>query len=142
MADYEDAIQNIDDSDASRQLRLVMDCLRLSASLLSRYPTMLPFELIGRLLPLVTENSWIKELLKGCDLEGPTFNCFIPAHHVRSLCLGRIVCIILLFVLHFGSPIDFPYLALPIAYLFALPFPCLPLPPLFLPLPSATLNFS
>lgn len=81
VADYEDAIQNIEDSDASRQLRLVMDCLRLSASLLSRYPTMLAFELIGRLLPLFSDNSWIKELLKGCDLEGPKFNCFIPAHH-------------------------------------------------------------
>ena len=37
----------------SRQLGLVVDALRLSASLLSRYPYMLAFEMLGRLLPLV-----------------------------------------------------------------------------------------
>ncbi|KAI6228770.1 hypothetical protein M3Y99_01185600 [Aphelenchoides fujianensis] len=81
ISDFEDAIGKCDDADACRQLNLVMDGLRLSASLLSRFPWMFAFELAGRLLPLVNENEDIKSLLKGCDLQGHEFNCFKPAHH-------------------------------------------------------------
>ncbi|KAI6199667.1 hypothetical protein M3Y96_00651200 [Aphelenchoides besseyi] len=81
ISDFEDAISKCDDPDSCRQLTLVMDGLRLSASLLSRYPWMFAFELAGRLLPLVAENEEIKNLLKGCDLQGHEFNCFKPAHH-------------------------------------------------------------
>lgn len=81
VADYEDAINKTEDSDTCRQLSLVVDALRLSASLLSRYPHMLAFELLGRLLPLVNSNNLLKALLCGCDLDGPKFNCFLPVHH-------------------------------------------------------------
>ncbi|KAI1720798.1 NACHT domain-containing protein [Ditylenchus destructor] len=81
VADYEDAISKIEDADTCRQLSLVVDALRLSASLLSRFPYMLAFELLGRLLPLVSSNGHLKTLLCGCDMEGPQFNCFLPAHH-------------------------------------------------------------
>lgn len=85
ISDYEDAISKCEDVDACRQLNLVMDGLRyvffirslktrifagdflvfrLSASLLSRYPWMFAFELLGRLLPLVGENEEIMNLLK------------------------------------------------------------------------------
>lgn len=47
VADYDDAISKIQDQDTCRQLGLVVDALRLSASLLSRYPFMLAFELLG-----------------------------------------------------------------------------------------------
>ncbi|KAI6183552.1 hypothetical protein M3Y97_00500900 [Aphelenchoides bicaudatus] len=81
ISDYEDAVSKCEDQDACRQLNLVVDGLRLSASLLSRYPWMLAFEFLGRLLPLVGENEEIMNLLKGCDLQGHEFNCFLPAHH-------------------------------------------------------------
>lgn len=108
IADFGDAVSKCDDSDAIRQLNLVMDGLRLSASLLrwvlrswapsstpqhqtqfdlsscspfSRYPWMFTFELTGRLLPLVADNEEIKNLLLGCDLQGHEFNCFLPACH-------------------------------------------------------------
>ncbi|KAH7715368.1 Protein T05C3.2 [Aphelenchoides avenae] len=81
IGDYEDALSRIEDQVACRQLGLVMDALRLSASLLTRFPWMLAFELSGRLLPLVSENEYLQMLLLGCDLEGHLFNCFLPAHH-------------------------------------------------------------
>lgn len=64
ISDYEDAISKCEDPDACRQLNLVMDGLRLSASLLSRFPWMLASELLGRLLPLVNNNEEITNLLK------------------------------------------------------------------------------
>ncbi|EGT40125.1 hypothetical protein CAEBREN_19559 [Caenorhabditis brenneri] len=42
-----------------RQLTLAVDALRLSASILSRNPSMLAFELLGRLLPLVATNKYV-----------------------------------------------------------------------------------
>uniref|UniRef100_A0A0N4ZF20 NACHT domain-containing protein n=1 Tax=Parastrongyloides trichosuri TaxID=131310 RepID=A0A0N4ZF20_PARTI len=87
IADYEDAMNkfksNINEGNGEfiRQLALVADALRLSSSLISRYSYMLAFELLGRLLPLVPNNSLIKDLLIGCDLEATKLNCFIPAHH-------------------------------------------------------------
>ncbi|GMT33781.1 hypothetical protein PFISCL1PPCAC_25078, partial [Pristionchus fissidentatus] len=81
IGDYDDAITNLNDVDVRRQLNLVADALRLSASLLSRHPTMLPFELIGRLLPLVPNNSHLAKLLIECDLEGSKTSAFLPAHH-------------------------------------------------------------
>ncbi|CAI2355495.1 unnamed protein product [Caenorhabditis sp. 36 PRJEB53466] len=76
----------IKDIEISRQLALAVDALRLSASILSRNPGMLAFELLGRLLPLVQTNSYvskllIKILLNRCDKEAPHHNAFIPAHH-------------------------------------------------------------
>ncbi|EFP10882.1 hypothetical protein CRE_30786 [Caenorhabditis remanei] len=92
IADYEDAIQNVRDVEISRQLTLAVDALRLSASILrknrdirhlnfSRNPSMLAFELLGRLLPLVATNKYVSKLLIKCDKEGPQHNAFVPAHH-------------------------------------------------------------
>uniref|UniRef100_A0AC35UEM1 NACHT domain-containing protein n=1 Tax=Rhabditophanes sp. KR3021 TaxID=114890 RepID=A0AC35UEM1_9BILA len=87
IADYVDAINKFkasgNDSDVElvRQLLLVADAMRLSASLLSRDSNMLSFELLGRLLPLVPTNPYIKTLLIGCDLQGTKINCFVPCHH-------------------------------------------------------------
>uniref|UniRef100_A0A0K0EPQ8 NACHT domain-containing protein n=1 Tax=Strongyloides stercoralis TaxID=6248 RepID=A0A0K0EPQ8_STRER len=87
IADYEDAItkfkSNINDENRElvKQLALVADALRLSASLISRHPYMLSFELLGRLLPLIPNNEYINNLLIGCDLESTNFNCFLPVHH-------------------------------------------------------------
>ncbi|ULT89955.1 hypothetical protein L3Y34_008385 [Caenorhabditis briggsae] len=81
IADYEDAIQNVRDVEILRQLTLAVDALRLSASILSRNPSMLAFELLGRLLPLVATNKHVSKLLIKCDREGPQHNAFVPAHH-------------------------------------------------------------
>lgn len=57
VADYEDAIAKIEDQDICRQLGLVVDALRLSASLLSRYPYMLAFELLGNFIKFLINLS-------------------------------------------------------------------------------------
>jgi hypothetical protein len=42
---------------------------------------MLGFELLGRLLPLVSDNPRLRTLLVSCDLEGPKTNGIVPGHH-------------------------------------------------------------
>ncbi|VDK17375.1 unnamed protein product [Anisakis simplex] len=81
IGDFESAIVAIDDVDTKRQLSLVADAFRLSASILSRHPCMLAFELLGRLLPLAADNTSLSSLLVKCDIQGPQTSCFLPAHH-------------------------------------------------------------
>lgn len=53
----------------------------IAKRLSSRHPYMLAFELVGRLLPLASSNSYLCQLLIRCDLEGHHSNAFLPAHH-------------------------------------------------------------
>ncbi|TKR88811.1 hypothetical protein L596_012996 [Steinernema carpocapsae] len=81
IADFEDAMDFLADPDLIRQLSLVADALRLSASILNKYTSMLAYELSGRLLPLAPTNAHIRRLLISCDIEGSVVNCFVPTHH-------------------------------------------------------------
>lgn len=56
LADFEDASNNNDDKDSTRELMLVADALRLGGAILAAYPNMLAPQLIGR----VSQNSLIR----------------------------------------------------------------------------------
>uniref|UniRef100_A0A1I8AA47 WD_REPEATS_REGION domain-containing protein n=2 Tax=Steinernema glaseri TaxID=37863 RepID=A0A1I8AA47_9BILA len=81
IADFEDAMSFLGDPDLIRQLSLVADALRLSASILNKTTSMLAYELSGRLLPLAPSNAHIRRLLISCDIDGSAVNCFVPTHH-------------------------------------------------------------
>lgn len=50
---------------------------------------MLPFELVGRLLPLVPNNAHLAKLLIECDLEGCKTSAFLPGQNHSDLNLSR-----------------------------------------------------
>ncbi|XP_050546334.1 NACHT and WD repeat domain-containing protein 2 isoform X3 [Daktulosphaira vitifoliae] len=81
LSDFEDACANIDDRDATRELILVADALRLGGAILSEFPDMLAPQLIGRLLPEIGANPNIKSLLTECDQFGPENCALIPYYH-------------------------------------------------------------
>lgn len=60
---------------------LVADALRLGGAVLGQYPNMLAPQMIGRLLPEVTQNPNIKMLLNDCDSKGPTHCALLPVYH-------------------------------------------------------------
>lgn len=64
-----------------RELFLIADALRLSASILGKHPYMLGFELTGRLLPLMNEYSLVRSLVLQCDTEGIKSSSLVPMHH-------------------------------------------------------------
>lgn len=46
---------------------------------------MLPFELVGRLLPLVPNNAHLAKLLIECDLEGCKTSAFLPGKYLQYI---------------------------------------------------------
>lgn len=101
LADFEDASNQIDDSDAKRELMLVADALRLGGAILAVYPDMLAPQLVGRvgnalrgptiesfihyeliqLLPEIGNNPNVQMLLRACDLNGPKNCALLPLNH-------------------------------------------------------------
>ncbi|XP_052126754.1 NACHT and WD repeat domain-containing protein 2, partial [Frankliniella occidentalis] len=81
LSDFEDACNNIDDRDATRELHLVADALRLGGAILSVYPNMLAPQLVGRLLPEIGVNPNVKMLLQDCDKKGPAHCALLPLYH-------------------------------------------------------------
>ncbi|XP_057664227.1 NACHT and WD repeat domain-containing protein 2 [Diorhabda carinulata] len=81
LVDYEDACVFIEDKESKRELMLVADALRLGGAVLGQYPNMLAPQLIGRLLPEVSNNPNIKMLLNYCDLKGPMHCALLPLYH-------------------------------------------------------------
>ncbi|XP_066996019.2 NACHT and WD repeat domain-containing protein 2 [Anabrus simplex] len=81
LSDFEDACNNIDDREATRELMLVADALRLGGAILSVYPDMLAPQLVARLLPEIGPNPNVKMLLKQCDQTGPEHCALLPLYH-------------------------------------------------------------
>nr|XP_018912430.1 PREDICTED: NACHT and WD repeat domain-containing protein 2 isoform X2 [Bemisia tabaci] len=81
LSDFEDACMNIEDKEATRELMLVADALRLGGAILSVYPDMLAPQLIGRLLPEIGSNPNVKSLLRECDDKGPENCALLPFYH-------------------------------------------------------------
>ncbi|XP_039275654.1 NACHT and WD repeat domain-containing protein 2 [Nilaparvata lugens] len=81
LSDFEDACANIDDREATRELMLVADALRLGGAILSVYPDMLAPQLVGRLLPEIGTNPNVKMLLQQCDQFGPENCALLPFFH-------------------------------------------------------------
>lgn len=65
LADFEDAMTSSENFDASVNdpaLRLIVDALRLSSSVLDKNPDMLAAQITGRLLPYYSAHTKIREL--------------------------------------------------------------------------------
>ncbi|XP_046986255.1 NACHT and WD repeat domain-containing protein 2 [Schistocerca americana] len=81
LSDFEDACVNVGDREATRELMLVADALRLGGAILSVYPNMLAPQLVGRLLPEIGANPNVKMLLRQCDEKGPEHCACLPLYH-------------------------------------------------------------
>ena len=62
-------------------IKLVLDALKLSSSVVCNRPQMLGAQLIGRLIPLCLQHGTIKNLLQQCKTEGVKTNALIPLFH-------------------------------------------------------------
>ena len=60
---------------------MVLGALRLSRTVLDKYPDMLSAHLIGRLLPEIKNYDYIRRLINQCDNEGFLHNCLVPLKH-------------------------------------------------------------
>ncbi|XP_074658721.1 NACHT and WD repeat domain-containing protein 2-like [Tubulanus polymorphus] len=78
LGDFEDALNAMPDD---KDIALVADALRLSSSVLSKYPDMLAPQILGRLLPYYSRSKKINALLKQCDTDGLNDCALVPAHH-------------------------------------------------------------
>ncbi|GFG36815.1 hypothetical protein Cfor_08648 [Coptotermes formosanus] len=81
LSDFEDACNNIEDREATRELMLVADALRLGGAILGMYPNMLAPQLVSRLLPEIGPNPNVKMLLQQCDEKGPDHCTLLPLYH-------------------------------------------------------------
>ncbi|XP_023701873.1 NACHT and WD repeat domain-containing protein 2 isoform X2 [Cryptotermes secundus] len=81
LSDFEDACSNIEDREATRELLLVADALRLGGAILGMYPDMLAPQLVSRLLPEIGHNPNVKALLQQCDETGPQHCALLPLYH-------------------------------------------------------------
>lgn len=79
LEDYEEALANAKSNHHS--IKLVMDSLKLSASVIEHHPNMLAPQLIGRLLPLYSQYSLLRGLLRQCDSDGIAFNALTPCYN-------------------------------------------------------------
>ena len=77
LADFEDALQHQFDKD----VKLLADALRLSASILSHHPNMLGPQIVGRLLPYYHTHLEIKGIIKQCDTDGIMHCALVPTYH-------------------------------------------------------------
>ena len=79
LEDYEEALANTKSNHHS--VKLVMDSLKLSASVVEHHPDMLAPQLTGRLLPLCSQYSLLRSLLKQCDTDGIALNALTPCYN-------------------------------------------------------------
>ncbi|KAK2159956.1 hypothetical protein LSH36_143g06049 [Paralvinella palmiformis] len=77
LVDFEEFLEVKDD----RDIKLLADALRLSASVLSRYPEMVGPQIVGRLLPYYSTNEKIQLLIHQCDTDGLEVNALSPSFH-------------------------------------------------------------
>ena len=81
LSDFEDAVNQIEDVKAKKEINLVADSIRLGGAILKFYPEMLASQLNGRLLPERQNCRNIRSLLRQCDQEGIHQNALVPAFH-------------------------------------------------------------
>ena len=64
-----------------KEVKLVVDALRLSASVVSKHPDMLGPQIVGRLLPYFHTHMKLQYLIKQCDDDGISVNALDPSYH-------------------------------------------------------------
>ena len=81
VADFQEAYENLKDSEAKREVLMVQDTLKLGGSILSKIPDMLAAQIIGRLLPEMFNYRHIEKLITECDKLSPVHNALLPVCH-------------------------------------------------------------
>ncbi|PAA71014.1 hypothetical protein BOX15_Mlig015065g2 [Macrostomum lignano] len=66
---------------SDRNARILSECLRLSASIITKDPNMLGPQISGRLLPYYAIFEKVRHLIHECDREAPVHCALVPAHH-------------------------------------------------------------
>ena len=79
LSDFEDYLAVQYDKD----VKLLADALRLSASILTHHPDMLGPQIIGRLLPYYNSSQKIRILIQQCDTHGLTHCALLPSYHCQ-----------------------------------------------------------
>ena len=64
-----------------KDTELVLGALRLSRTILDKFPDMLAAHLTSRLLPFIKQSDRIRNLLEQCDEIGFKQNCLVPLRH-------------------------------------------------------------
>ncbi|GIX75968.1 NACHT and WD repeat domain-containing protein 2 [Caerostris extrusa] len=82
LADFEDMVQHLSDSELIKQLNIVADGMRLGGVILAQHPDMLASQIIGRLLPVKDIYPRVKGLIEQCDRLGTQHCALIPAFHI------------------------------------------------------------
>ena len=79
LDDFEDVLhQNTQHKDL---IKLPLDAIRLSASVIHKRPRMLAPQLLGRLLPLCHKQAWIQHLLRQCKQQSSKEMALLPLYH-------------------------------------------------------------
>ncbi|GFQ99226.1 NACHT and WD repeat domain-containing protein 2 [Trichonephila clavata] len=82
LADFEDMVQHLTDSELIKQLNIVADGMRLGGVILAQHPDMLASQIIGRLLPVKDIYPRVKGLIEQCDNLGTQHCALVPAFHI------------------------------------------------------------
>lgn len=82
LADFEDIVEYLTDSELIKQLNIVADGMRLGGVVLAQHPDMLASQIIGRLLPVKDIYPRVRGLIEQCDQEGIQHCALVPAFHV------------------------------------------------------------
>ena len=77
LADFEDAMEQEND----KNIKILADTLRLSASILTKHPHMVGPQIIGRLLPYFNSYDKIRSVIQQCDVDGTDINALVPSYH-------------------------------------------------------------
>ncbi|XP_054714444.1 NACHT and WD repeat domain-containing protein 2-like [Uloborus diversus] len=82
LADFEDAVTHLSDSELIKQLNIVADGMRLGGVVLAQHPDMLASQVTGRLLPVKDIYPRVKGLIDQCDELGIQHCALVPAFHI------------------------------------------------------------
>lgn len=82
LADFEDVVEFLTDSELIKQLNIVADGMRLGGVVLAQHPDMLASQIIGRLLPVKDIYPRVRGLIEQCDKQGIQHCALVPAFHI------------------------------------------------------------
>lgn len=82
LADFEDVVEYLNDSELIKQLNIVADGMRLGGVVLAQHPDMLASQITGRLLPVKDIYPRVRELIEQCDQQGIQHCALVPAFHI------------------------------------------------------------
>lgn len=82
LADFEDVVEYLTDSELIKQLNIVADGMRLGGVVLAQHPDMLATQITGRLLPVKDIYPRVRGLIEQCDQQGIQHCALVSAFHI------------------------------------------------------------